>query len=388
MKKIPLYIHVPFCRSKCSYCAFYSCIHHTIDDEIQYLKELKLQIQYYMKLTRSDQFETVYIGGGTPSLLSSYILQELFTYLKTYIDGDLIEFTMECNPEDVSDDLILMLNNSPVNRISLGVQSFQNDVLNKSGRKSDDIIIHRAIEKIKTQWSGRFSIDIITGLPGQTVAGQLNDIKKAVESGVDHISCYSLIIEENTPMADNQDKLPDQDTEDQMWTNCHEYLLEKGFNHYEVSNYSKSGYESIHNMQYWSMNEYIGCGPGAVSMIFDNGIKRISNSHDFKAYLTGEENMWAVKKESIEPVDFLFENYMMGLRTRKGINREVFYNRFNKYPEELIASTIQSKPKDTFKLNKRTFSLKDESRLFMNPILMEIYDELAMNKSEIELNWP
>jgi oxygen-independent coproporphyrinogen-3 oxidase len=289
MKKIPLYIHIPFCRSKCSYCAFYSCINHTSVLEDEFINQLLSQIKYYMYLTGSDSLKTVYIGGGTPSVISQKNMIRLFELLKTYIKDEVEEFTMECNPEDISFDLIRLLNNSPVNRISLGVQSFNNNVLKKSGRISDEKVIARAIEIINKFWVGRFSIDVITGLPGQTISGQKEDIIKTVNSGVDHISCYSLIIEENTPLFENQDIIPDPDDEDHMWTLCNEYLNSRGFSHYEISNYSKTGYESIHNMQYWKMNEYIGCGPGAVSMIYQNGIKRISNPHDIDLYTNGKE---------------------------------------------------------------------------------------------------
>jgi putative oxygen-independent coproporphyrinogen III oxidase len=388
MKEIPLYIHIPFCRSKCSYCAFYSCINHTVKDEKNFLCELKKQISSYMELTESDLCNTIYIGGGTPSLISNENLSDLFHFLHQYISPEIEEFTIECNPEDVNFELIELLNRSDVNRISLGVQSFQDDVLKASGRKTDSKTVDKAIRCINENWKGRFSIDIISGLPGQTIEGQRGDIQKAIMSGVDHISCYSLIIEEKTPIADNPDLLPDQEDEDLMWDICRKKLLNNGFNHYEVSNFSKKGFESRHNLHYWKMNEYIGCGPGAVSMIYDDGIKRLSNPHDLNAYQKGFLSNWSVKEEIIEDLDFIFENYMMGLRTMKGIDRSTFLNRFNVYPEELIKETISSSEHDTFIITEEFLSLSDESRLFLNSLLMKISDELESLKIDFTVNWP
>jgi len=388
MKGIPLYIHIPFCRSKCSYCAFYSCVNHTKEDETLFFTELKNQIDTYMKMTGSHYCNTIYIGGGTPSLASNENLQDLFHFLEKYVHTDLDEFTMECNPEDVNSELIELLNNSDVNRISLGVQSFNDDVLNASGRITESSSVENAIRCINENWKGRFSIDIISGLPGQTIEEQRTDILKAINSGVDHISCYSLIIEEKTPIAENPDLLPDQESEDLMWDTCRENLIKNDFEHYEVSNFCKKSSESRHNLNYWNMNEYIGCGPGAVSMIYKKGIKRISNPHNLNNYLKGSSENWSVKEENIENSDFLFENYMMGLRTKKGINRKTFYRRFNVYPEELIKDTIVSAQDNTFVLSEKFLALNDDSRLFMNSLLMKISDELESFKIDFTINWP
>jgi len=354
---------------------------HSENLEKEFLRQLFLQITSYMKKSGSDYIKTTYIGGGTPSMLSHSHLRDLFDFLNPFIDAEVQEFTMECNPEDVSIELISLLSESPVNRISLGVQSFDPYVLQKSGRESRPGVIENAISIIKEHWKGRFSIDIITGLPGQTLDGQKDDIEKAISSGVDHISCYSLILEENTPLFDNQDIIPNEEDEDMMWSQSNEILINNGFSHYEVSNYSRTGYESRHNMQYWKMNEYIGCGPGAVSMIYDGGVIRISNPQDVSDFSEGIV-------EKISPFDFLFENYMMGLRTDAGIDRQEFFRRFGSYPEKLIKNTIELEKEDTFTISKTHFFLSDKSRLFMNSLLMKIYDELSLNTIDFEVNWP
>lgn len=388
MKSIALYIHIPFCRSKCHYCAFYSSTSYSEQIEEKLISEIKAQIIYYKKLTGSETFRTVYIGGGTPSMLSHRGLTDLVSYISNLSVKKPEEFTIECNPEDISEDFLKFLNKSPIDRISLGVQSFNNEVLKKSGRISDEKIINKAITDIKRFWKGRFSIDIITGLPGQTNEGQLHDIQRAVDTGVDHISCYSLILEEGTPLFLHQEIIPDEEDEELMWTLSHNYLIEHNFNHYEVSNYGRKGHESLHNLQYWRMNDYIGCGPGAVSMIYDNGIKRITNPHDIAAYLEGEKVLWSAKEEPIEKLDFLFENYMMGLRTEEGINRKSFLKRFGFYPEELIKTTLKTVKDNSYILSEESFSLTEESRLFMNSLLLKIYDELNGLKRPFSINWP
>ncbi|MBI9099998.1 MAG: radical SAM family heme chaperone HemW [Spirochaetaceae bacterium] len=381
MKFIPLYIHIPFCRSKCSYCAFYSCTENSPLLRERFLDQLLTQIESYRELSGADFFKTIYMGGGTPSLLSVENLKRLFDFLGMYINSSLEEFSIECNPEDITEEFISFLNRSPVNRISLGVQSFNDDVLRKSGRKVDSRTINRAIDRIRQNWKGRFSIDIISGLPGQTLENQKEDIKKAVFSGVDHISCYSLILEENTPLSENRKYIPESEEEEMMWTICHDFLIHSDFKHYEISNYSRSHNESLHNLQYWKMNEYIGCGPGAVSMIYHEGIKRITNPQDVNDFMKGHE-------EIIEPFDFLFENFMMGLRTEKGIDREEFFKRFSHYPEDFIVHTMAEEKENTFRMTHSHFSLSDDSRMFMNRILIKIYDELSRNTIDFPINWP
>ncbi len=388
MKEIPLYIHIPFCRNKCSYCAFYSCINHSQDIEGRFIDELKKQISSYMTLTVSDTCNTLYIGGGTPSLLKNDNLKDLLNFLERYIGSNLQEFTIECNPEDINNEFIGLLNESSVNRISLGVQSFSDHVLKASGRIANSKSVDKAINCIRESWKGRFSIDIISGLPGQTAEGQKKDIEKAVNSGVDHISCYSLIIEENTPFSDDPKLLEDREDEDLLWDICRKALLRRGFEHYEISNFCKKGCESAHNLQYWKMNQYIGCGPGAVSMTGIDGIQRISNPHDLNVYLKGSSVNWSVQVEDISVKDFIFENYMMGLRTASGIDRREFHRRFSRYPEDFINMTILSSPEKTFKLTDKTLSLSENARLFMNSILMKISDELETLKIDFPVHWP
>jgi len=386
MKKIPLYIHIPFCRSKCSYCNFYSHTGYSLQLEKKVLKEISLQIKYYMELTKSKMFKTVYIGGGTPSMLSLEGLEYLLDFLKKYNKYYTNEFTIECNPEDISENFLKLLDSSQVNRISLGVQSFNNNILEKSGRKSNTQTLDNAIILIKKFWKKSFSVDLISGLPGQNKKSQIEDIKKAIGSGADHISCYSLILDKNTPLFNEFNQ--NDEEEEKMWITCYDYLIKNGFSHYEISNFSKVGKESIHNLQYWEMNEYIGCGPGAVSMIFNNGIERISNPKNIDLYLSGKAGNWSVSSETINNLDFLFENYMMGLRTKYGINKNTFLKRFGSTPESFITETLNNHSEETFKINDSTFSLSDKVRLFMNPLLIEIFDELLNTQKNITINWP
>lgn len=387
MKSIPLYIHIPFCRIKCGYCTFYSTPIDTPDLERRFIEELIEQISHYMTITGSSDFDTIYLGGGTPSSLSIDSLALLFNALSKWISLRTREFTIECNPEDVNPIFLQYLNEGPVDRISLGVQSFSDVVLRESGRRTTTQEVEEAIGLIKQHWKGRFSIDLISGLPGQTSQGQLNDIEKAVKAGVDHISCYSLILEEKTPVS-HHPLLPDSEEEDKQWKICRDYLIANGFSHYEVSNFALPGSESLHNMQYWQMNEYLGCGPGAVGMVRDGDIYRVTNPRNMEQWFEGKHMHWNCKKERISSADFLFENYMMGLRTEEGISRSRFKRRFNCYPDELISGTIMAMEEGTFNITEDNFTLSDEARLFMNPILIKISEELDDAPIDFEINWP
>lgn len=387
MKYIPLYIHVPFCRIKCDYCTFYSTPLETKKIEILYIDELISQIEHQMVVTGSSGLKTVFIGGGTPSSLSPEALGRLFSFLSGKIDENTEEVTIECNPEDITEEFINRLKRSPVNRISLGVQSFSKKVLEESGRRTLIDDIDNALSIIQQNWKGRFSIDLISGLPAQTLDGQLSDITRAVSSGVDHISCYSLILEDETPIS-NHPLLPDPEDEERQWRSCRDYLLEEGFDHYEVSNFARKGSESRHNLQYWRMNEYLGCGPGAVGMYRDDSIVRLTNPRNLNLWLEGKERDWGCTKEIVSNADFLFENYMMGLRTSEGLNRSSFKSRFGYFPEYLIKQTINKSQKNTFILEDNRLALSSEAMLFMNPVLININEELSASTFDFEVNWP
>lgn len=388
MKYIPLYIHVPFCSNKCSYCTFYSITSLDQETEQYYINSLISQIDYYLESTESSCFKTIYIGGGTPSLLSTKSLNLLFNYLSGKIDPFIEEITMECNPEDITVSFLELLNDSPVNRLSLGVQSFNDNVLRSSGRRAGAESVDRAISLVTSYWKGEFSLDLITGLPMQDIKGQIRDVELACQYEPGHISCYSLILDETTPIY-GSDSLPSSELEEEMWSLSREILLKNGYNHYEISNFSQKGKESKHNLQYWRMNEYLGCGPGAVGMIKNNGeIQRISNPHNLRSWLEGKSKLWNSQISTIIPSDFLFENYMMGLRTDEGINREKFKDRFDNYPEALIPRTVSSQHPGTFEISDNRFAVNSESRLFLNPLLISISEEIENVNFDFLPQWP
>jgi len=352
-----------------------------------FIEELVRQIEYQVAVTGTDCFKTIYVGGGTPSALSILSLQSLLSFLKTRVDGNTSEFTMECNPEDITLELIDLLNESPVNRLSLGVQSFDERILAESGRRTTTKQIESALSILQTEWKGRLSIDMITGLPGQDKSGQLLDLKKAVDTGAGHISCYSLIVEENSIIA-RHPLLPNGEEEEILWNISRDYLLEKGFSHYEVSNFCLDGEESLHNLQYWRMNEYLGCGPGAVGMYRDKEIIRIINPHSLDLWGKGRAENWNTAVEKVPTRDFLFENFMMGLRTSEGIDKNLFHDRFNMNPEDVIPHTIESSSEGSFISERGRFSLSPDARLFMNSTLIRISEEIEGKDFDFPVRWP
>lgn len=384
---LPLYIHVPFCRSKCGYCTFFSVTSRSVDLYNRYIEELKSQINYFTGTYNVSTYKTVYIGGGTPSSLSLPSLESLLNYIDSSSEKRPEEFTIECNPEDMTEDFLNLLDNSPVDRISLGVQSFSPHVLEASGRNVSSGSIDCAIDLIKNRWKRRFSLDIITGLPGQTLKGQENDILRAVDTGADHISCYSLILDSSVPVSSSP-LLPGDEAEEEMWELSRTILINRGFSHYEISNFARPGKESIHNMEYWKMNPFLGCGPGAVGMVPGGKPVRMSNPASLNLWLEGKTGNWHMDRDIIEPAEFLFENYMMGLRTEAGIDRRSFIRRFGHDPEYFIPGTLRKSPETRFIINDKTFSLSAEARLFLNSILLEISDELEYSEIDFEVIWP
>lgn len=387
MNLIPLYIHVPFCRKKCGYCTFYSTSCFTDQLQDQYTSELINQIHCYCKELSINGFSSIFIGGGTPSLLGRERLGRLLKGIDNYLGSYLQEFTIECNPEDLTEDFLHFLEQSPIDRISLGIQSFSDKVLQASGRHLSSKYIFQALERIDKIWTGRFSLDLISGLAGQTLEGQQSDIDRALEVKPDHISCYSLILDESVPIAKAPD-LPSEDLEGEMWELCRNAFLSAGYNHYEVSNFALPGQESLHNLEYWKMNPFLGCGPGAIGMVRSNGIYRISNPRNLNLWLKGQDKNWNIEREEISSKDFLFENYMMGLRTESGIDKDQFRKRFGSYPEEFIPQTIKKAREGTFIINDDNFKLEPSARLYMNPILLEISDELDDLNIDFTVNWP
>ncbi|MCP3967241.1 MAG: radical SAM family heme chaperone HemW [Lentisphaerae bacterium] len=305
-----IYVHVPFCQTKCDYCGFYSVSSpekQQVDGFIDKIEQ-KLNIA---NLTRP--VDSLYFGGGTPSLLRPEQLQRLMDITSKYIPlSQNSEVTMECNPETLCPERLDIIR-PVVNRVSIGIQSFDDDLRDKLGRKSHQEHISNSLEMIKKRNFDNINIDLIFGIPGQTDEDWISELNLAVNSNINHISCYSLTIEEGTQLAEkieNLDPIDDENTAS-MWERTGKFLENRGFPRYEVSNYSVPGAECRHNMNVWYGKTYLGLGPAASS--FDGRI-RWTQPHCLDSWLGDTPP----EKDIIEPEYRMIEIFIIGLRTVRG----------------------------------------------------------------------
>lgn len=325
-----LYIHVPFCDHICIYCDFYKMIakEKSIEKYFDYLlKELE------MKKEHMKEIKTIYIGGGTPSCVKTAILRKLFIKLSELINlNSVIEFTMECNPKDVNDELISLFKEFNVNRISLGAQSLDDNKLKILNRNHTHYDIYKAINLLKNNNIANISCDLIYGLQSDTYELLESDILKLIDLDVKHISCYTLIIEEKTileKMIKHCNYKPlDDDVEADIYDKITNLLSEKGYERYEISNYAKKGYESIHNMTYWMNDNYLGVGAGASYFIDNVQYKNITNLNKYYEGID-KNNLVYSEMNILSKNDLMYDEIMLKLRTRKGININEFYTKFN-----------------------------------------------------------
>ena len=308
-----LYIHVPFCLQKCGYCAFYSVVDR--DDAVldRYVEALLGELE--LRELGGGRWQTVYFGGGTPSLLGIDRVARLLDKIAPPVDA---EVTLEANPETVTEELLLGLREAGVNRLSLGVQSFADDDLRYLGRVHDGHRARRALE-LAMQIFARVSIDFIYGLPGQTVAGWLDQLEQAVSLGTEHLSAYELTFEPGTPLGNQLGETPDRTD---FFFATHERLGELGLEGYEVSNFARSAAaRSRHNLATWAYLPYLGLGPGAHSFSGPGvGAERRWNAPDLPAYLRGGETRQIPHAtESPTTEQQLLERLLLGLRTSMGV---------------------------------------------------------------------
>ncbi|MBW6487203.1 MAG: radical SAM family heme chaperone HemW [Syntrophobacterales bacterium] len=328
MRSPGLYIHVPFCLSKCHYCGFYSTTQTSLIEG--YLAALCREMDHYKNWVAT--FDTFYIGGGTPSVLSPRQIASLIRDArKNFSISEGAEITVETNPADTTDDLLQVLYESGVNRLSIGVQSFNDDLLAFLGRRHRAGQAKTAVKSAKEAGFENVSLDLIYGIPGQDIRGWEKTLQQAVWLHPEHLSCYQLTVEEGTPMACAMAKgeitLPDEQLQAEFFF-CTAELLEKaGYLQYEVSNFALPGRESRHNQKYWNHNPSLGLGPSAHSF---SGTERYWNHAAVRTYI--EEltagRLPVAQREALDPEKLRLEALFLGFRTRRGICLEEFCVRY------------------------------------------------------------
>lgn len=335
LNELGIYIHIPFCKQKCYYCDFVS-YSNKCSEVKEYIESLKKEIEEFD--FSNYKVTSIYIGGGTPSYIDSIYIVEILSELKEKLKCNLIEFkdieiTIEVNPGTVDTKKLNDYKKSGINRLSIGLQSTKNDILKKIGR------IHTYQEFLEIYKLARetgfknINIDLMIGIPGQKIGDLKNTLQDIIKLEPEHISVYSLIIEENTPiekMLENGEiKLPDEDLERNMYWYVKNTLELNGYNHYEISNFAKFGKESRHNLNCWNQEEYIGFGVAAHSYL--NGI-RFSNTINVEEYIQHlennrkEENIQIEESQSLE--DKKNEFMMLGFRKIQGVDIARFKEKF------------------------------------------------------------
>ena len=330
--KTPLgiYIHVPFCRSKCLYCDFYSLT--TEDDRLHegYLDAVCTHIRETGPLAPGYRVDTVYFGGGTPSFFGAEGMAVILATLRKAFDiAPDAEITFEANPDSVTPKLLRRLRNEGFNRVSLGVQCDDDRILEKIGRPHNFEQAVQAVKRIRRAGFKNLSLDLIYGLPTQTREAWETTLQNVLALKPEHISCYGLKVEEGTPLYESRDfmRLPDDDVQADMYMATVEILRNKGYKQYEISNFCKRGYESRHNLKYWTGGEYLGFGPDASS---DFAGKRFSMVRSLRQYIDGVlggEQVIADIQE-VPPRERAGEYLMMRLRTTLGIQAQEYERRF------------------------------------------------------------
>lgn len=341
-----LYIHIPFCVSKCSYCDFFSigCGDNSVPQK--YINALCEELSYRLSFYNVSRLKTIYIGGGTPSLLSIKQIIQIQNFLeqKVTFSSDL-EFTIEVNPDDITEKFLTQLSKTRITRISCGIQTLNKDALEYANRRSSLEQNIQALELFNKFWKKDLSLDLICGLPYETEVSFLEGLQKLLEYNPDHISMYSLTIEEETPFGRQVDsgKIKiDSEFQDELWLKGRQFLTDNGYLHYEVSNFSKPGKECSHNVVYWNHAGYIGAGSGACGTVYnkDGSGKRWTNKTDIQGYIKfwnedfDKTNLFE-ESEIIDAETSRFEFFMMGFRKLSGISDIQYYEIFGeKIPEE------------------------------------------------------
>ena len=322
--RLGIYIHIPFCASKCSYCDFYSLA--GCDQRMpEYQQALLAHLEESAHAIRNYEVDSIYFGGGTPSYYGAERIAELFDALKRNGNVRLdAEVTVECNPDSVTPKDLKLLRQEGVTRLSIGVQASDNDLLKLIGRRHNFQQAKRAFQEAREAGFDNLSLDLMYGLPSQTKSDWAETLAKVVELHPEHLSCYGLKLEPGTQMyEDYHDSpiLPDEDEQADMYSYAAEMLERYGYKQYEISNFCAPGFESKHNLKYWNLDDYMGFGPGAHSCV---GNLRYSFVKDLKKYIYGVEHKTSIVDEyqQVDPLERAVEYIMLAMRTNRGISEE------------------------------------------------------------------
>ncbi|AGA70420.1 putative oxygen-independent coproporphyrinogen III oxidase [Desulfitobacterium dichloroeliminans LMG P-21439] len=359
-----LYVHVPFCIRKCAYCAFYSVPLQRAKVE-DYLKGLNQEIALRQEEI-PEEVSTLFMGGGTPTALSEIELETVFSLLKQRFNfAASAEKTIEANPGTLTAGKLHVLKDHGINRISLGVQSFNDTLLKRIGRIHGAQDIHDGVKMVREAGFHNLNLDLMFGLPGQSLEDWQKTLAEAIEIQPEHLSIYGLMIEENTPLELDTDllkDLPGDDAQAEMYELGQEMLTKAGYLHYETSNYALPGHECRHNLGYWHGEEYLGLGPGAVSCLKNRRRKNCEDLALYREKLNREDlPIDSLEDESLTNDQQRSERIILGLRLAEGINLENFKKEFRVDLFELYPTALERY------INRGVLRVEEGKFLKMNP---------------------
>lgn len=359
-----LYVHIPFCIKKCNYCDFNSS---AAPDDLKerYIESLICEMGKY----KGEECDTVYIGGGTPTSLKAELLEKvLFGIRDNFKISQVAEFTVEMNPKTADMEKLKLMRDSGVNRLSVGVQSFCDNELRALGRVHTAEDAKEAIQLAKKAGFSNISIDLMSAVPYQTKESFAKSLDAAISQNPEHISCYSLILEEGTPLFNavkmGEVTLCDEDTERELYDYGVDTLEKNGHFRYEISNFAKKGKESRHNLKYWNMEEYIGIGLSAHSFL---GGVRFSDTDSMEEY--NNHHFESGKKEILTKEDMMSEFMFLGLRKTEGVSKKAFFDRFG----EDMTSVFQ-KPIERFL--KMGFLLEENGKIRLSREAVSVSNQI------------
>ncbi len=373
-----IYIHVPFCLKKCSYCDFYSDIYNK-EKKVKYIDTLKKELKFYAYKIKYRKIRTIYFGGGTPGLLTPAETAEILKSIQNYfsVEKD-IEITLEANPYSLSENKIKGYYQCGINRLRLGVQSFNDKELELLGRLHNSKEALQAVKKTG-QVFDNLNIDLIFALPGQKCKDWLYTLNQAIKLLPHHISTYNLEIHEDTPLGrkieNGELEKISEEIDARMYKLAGEHLAEAGYRQYEISSFAQTGYEAEHNKIYWQFAPYLGLGPAAHSFDGDN---RFYNYADIDKYIkmlsTGElpiQNLTSLKEEEL-----MMEMVIMGLRLTTGLNKKSFENRFAISLKDVYREEIEKLVQAGLLIdNEGSVFLSDKGLLLANQVFIEFLQD-------------
>jgi len=346
-----IYVHIPFCRTKCPYCSFASREGADADLKGKYVQVLTLQLQDMARhpWCRARKFHSIYIGGGTPSTVDTELMADFLGACRSSFDfsalsGAVPEVTMEVNPNTVDRPMLERFKQAGVNRLSIGVQSFSDAMLKSIGRKHSGRECIKAVTDARDAGLENISLDLMYGLPGQDLEEWRNSLKAAVDLAPEHLSVYELTIEENTVFYDRLQQgrlvLPDEDTVLAMFELARDFLDAAGYKHYEISNYCRKGFQCVHNVNYWENGGYLGLGSGAVSCFSGVRVQNVKEPQQFIDMVERRQKPF-MEAEFLSIEARFRETVIMGMRMRSGVSISLLENRFGMDPEKYYGDTLK-----------------------------------------------